>query len=211
MEYSPWNVLRDVVISVLVMRTSKPLNAADLNLSQEKFTKTPDNHRPQIVYYTNEDEGIEYSVDEGEVWSIKYFPSTVDKPLRCPEPRNRLSETIRFARYSNITLAAEKRILNRFAQLIVRYTSVNYASAEAYILVHRASLGRQDEATARGERAKQYLVNQRHIDPHRIEILNAGDREKLTIELYLVPPGATIRLSLFRRTFDLITEHYLKP
>jgi hypothetical protein len=199
-EFSPWNVPRDIVINIWVTPMLNQLSIADLKLNPEKYAKTQDKHRPQIVYYRNEEDGIEYSVDEGsgKVGLVKYSPSAADKALRCPEPSNRLNETVRFAQYSNISFASEKRILDNFAQQIVRYSSVNYASARAYILVHRARRGRQDEATARAKRAKQYLVNVRHIDPGRIEIVNASDREKLIIELYLVPPGATLRLSVLR-------------
>jgi hypothetical protein len=62
---------------------------------------------------------------------VKYLPAAADKALKCPEPRNLLSETIEIAQYSNIPLAAERRILDKFAKQIVRYTSINYASAQA--------------------------------------------------------------------------------
>jgi hypothetical protein len=201
-EFSSWNVPRDTVLSIWVTPMNG-LNAADLNLSQKKYIKTQDKHISEIVYYRNEYDGIEYSVndDTGRVGLIKYLPSALDEPLRCPEPRNRLRETVKFAQYSNISFAAEKRILDSFAQQIVRYSSANYASAQAYILVHRGRRRRQDEAAARAKRAKQYLVKVRHINPDRIKIREAGDREKPTIELYLVPPGTNLRLSVVYREF----------
>jgi hypothetical protein len=192
-EFSSWNVPRDTVISIWVTPTLRQLHFADLNLSQKEYVKTRDNHRPQIVYYRNESEGIEYSVDEetGIVGLIEYLPAASDESLRCPEPRNLLRETINFAHYSNISFAAEKKILDRFAQQIIRYTSINYASARAYVFAYGAEHRTVPDATSRAERAKEYLVKAHHIDANRIETLNAGFRKRLTIELYLVPAGGT--------------------
>jgi len=190
-EFSPWNVPSGTVITIWVTLKSHQLEFANLNLSQKEYLKSRDNHRPQIVYYRNESEGIEYSVDEetGTVGSIEYLPATSDEPLRCPEPRNRLSETIRFARYSNISFAAERKILDRFAQQIIRYTSINYASAQAYMLAYTGKGQTVSDATSRAERAKKYLVKRHQIDPDRIKTINAGYRKKPTVTLYLVPPG----------------------
>jgi hypothetical protein len=192
-EFSPWNVSRGTVIAIWVTPKLRQLNLADLNLSQKEYVKTRDDHRPQIVYYRNESEGIEYSVDEetGTVGLIKYLPAASDEPLRCPEPRNLLRETINFAHYSNISFAAEKKILDRFAQQIIRYTSINYASARAYIFAYGAEHRTALDATSRAERAKEYLVKAHHIDADRIETRNAGFRKRQTIELYLVPAGGT--------------------
>jgi hypothetical protein len=190
-EFSSWNVPRDIVISIWVTPKLSELRIADLGIAQRKFKKILDEHRPQIAYYRNEEDGIEYSVDDesGKVGLVNYFPSASDQRLRCPEPRNRLSETIRFAQYSNISFAAERKILDRFAQQITRYTSINYASAQAYILAYWGKRQTVSDATSRAERAKKYLVKRHQIDPDRIETINAGYRKKPTVELYLVPPG----------------------
>jgi hypothetical protein len=169
------------------------LKAADLNLNQNSYVKVRDRHRGNVVYYINEEEGVEYSVDEETnlVGLIRYLPAASDKALKCPDPRNRLNETIEVAQYSNIPLAAERRILDKFAQQIIRYTSINYASAQAYIFVYDDKDGRSRASTMRVERAKTYLVNTHRINPNRISILQAGYRKKVTIKLYLVPPGAS--------------------
>lgn len=194
-EFSPWNVPRDVVLNVWVTPTLL-LDTSGLNLNQKDYMKIRDEHRPQIVHYLNRREGIEYSVDEEThtVGIVKYLPSAADEPLRCPEPRNRLTETINFAHYSNISFAAERKILNRFAQLIIRYTSINYASAQAYIYAYDGEHQPVFDATSCAERAKEYLVKVKHINANRIETVNAGYRKRPTIELYLVPPGGVAPL-----------------
>ena len=192
-EFSRWNVPRDTVISIWITLRSNQLSAASLNLNQKKYTKYRENHRPQIVRYVNQTEGIEYSVDEetGNVGIIKYVPSAADKSLACPETKNLLYEQVRFAKYSNISLAAEKKILDRFADQLIRYSSKSYASSEAHILAYDGHQSPSGEALTRAQRAKEYLVNVRHIDANRIEIRDACCRQTLNIELYLVPPGAT--------------------
>jgi hypothetical protein len=190
-EFSPWNVKRDTVVSIWVTPKSY-LKAADLKLDKN-LKKVRDEHRPQVSHYINEEEGIEYNVDEetGLVGLIKYLPAAADKALKCPEPRNRLNETIEVAEYSNLPLVAEKRILDKFAQKIIRYTSVNYASAQAYIFAYDDEDGHSRDSVMRAERVKTYLINTHRINPNRITILKAGFRKKLTIKLFLVPPGAS--------------------
>ena len=206
-EFSPWNVPRDTVISIWITPKSY-LKASDLELDKN-YKKVRDEHRPQVIHYINEEVGSEYSVDEETnlVGLVKYLPAAADKALKCPEPRNRLSETIEVAQYSNIPLTAEKQILDKFAQQIVRYTSINYASPQAYIFIYDDGQRRRPDSTKRAERAKAYLVNAHHIDPKRISVLKAGHRKKLTIKLYLVPPGASPpRLGfLFLRNTTLIS------
>src|ERR1041384_5570844 len=63
-EFSSWNVPRDTVISIWVTPRLRQLNAKDLNLDQRRYIKIRDNHRGDIIYYRNDEEGIEYSVDE---------------------------------------------------------------------------------------------------------------------------------------------------
>ena len=168
------------------------LKAPGLALDKD-YKRVRDEHRPQLIHYINEDVGIEYNVDEetGLVGLVKYLPAAADKALRCSKPRNLLSETIEVAQYSNISLAAEKRILHKFAKQIIRYTSINYASAQAFIFVYDDEQFPSRDSRMRAERVKEYLVNTHHIDPDRISILKAGNRKKLTIKLYLVPPGAS--------------------
>ena len=89
-----------------------------------------------------------------------------------------------------MSLRATKGHLNRFAQQLRKYTSINYASAEGHILAYAGRSG-SDNAKARADRAKEYLVRVWHIDPRRIETRYAGRRQRPTIELYLVPPGGT--------------------
>jgi hypothetical protein len=195
-EFSPWNVPKDTVISIWVTPMSY-VRFAELKLDHTKLKKLRDEHVGTIMHYIGEEEGVEYQVDEnkGTVIVIKYLPTAAEEPLRCPEPPNLLRETIRFDEYSDVSFKTEKSRLDKFAKQLERYSSLNYASAEGYILSYAGRCARMGEATARAKRAKNYLAKVRRIDPNRIVIRDAGLRRKPTIELYLVPPGGLAPLS----------------
>jgi hypothetical protein len=200
-ELSAWNVPRDTVISIWVK--PKQLYFSGLKLDLTKYKKMQDDELSYIFNYVDENEGLSYQVNErisGLVTGIKYFPAATDAKLSCPEPANYLKETIKFAEYSEISWAAEKKRLDKFAQQLIRYSLKNYASAEGYILAYGGRRARVDDATARAKRAKDYLVKVRRINPGRIITRDAGHREKPTIELYLVPGGG--RAPLSRPTID---------
>jgi hypothetical protein len=212
-ELSEWNVSPNTVISIWVTPMTNQLSAADLNLGHSKYKKLRDEHVGNIVHYIDEEDGIEYNVDEtnGMVGLVKYLPSASDKNLLCPESPNRLRETVKFDEYSGISFAAEKKRLDKFALQLIRYSLKNYASAEGHILAYGGKRARIDEANARAKRAKDYLVKILDINPKRIETRDGGYRERPTIELFLVPPGGQAPLS--RPTVDakdvqIIKRHY---
>jgi hypothetical protein len=185
-------VSSNVVISISVTPQADEVRFADLKLDQTKFKKLRDYHVGTIVHYIGEEEGVEYEVDEnkGTVIVVRYLPAATDVHLRCPEPPNRLRETIKFDAYSEISFAAEKKRLDKFVEQLHRYSSTNYASSVGYILAYEGRSARNAEAIRRAKRAKNYLVQVHHIDPDRIVTLNAGGREKSTLELYLAPAGS---------------------
>jgi hypothetical protein len=191
-ELSPWNVPRDTVISIWV--TPKQLYFSDLKLDLTKYKKKQDDELSYIFNYVDENEGLSYQVNErisGSVTVIKYFPAARDEKLKCPEPANYLKESIKFAEFSDFSPKTEKKHLDAFARQLVRYTLINYASAEGHILAYAGKRSLLGEAKARAECAKEYLVKVRGIKLARIETRDAGYREKPTIELYLIRPGGT--------------------
>src|SRR5687768_7747846 len=78
-----WQVPVDTVIS-LVVQPKQGLRFADLKLDASKFEKRRDVHDEPIYYYVNQAQGINYTVTEGVITSIEYFPSAKDNHLRCP-------------------------------------------------------------------------------------------------------------------------------
>ena len=65
-----------------------------------------------------------------------------------------------------------------------------HPGTSGYLLVYGARRGRAAESQDAIGRAKAYLVKRRGIDAGRIVTVDAGFKEELTIELWIVPSGA---------------------
>lgn len=178
-----WNVPADTVLSFTITpKTEQRLT--DLHLDESKYVKNYDD--VMTTYYTDRDKGIEYTVSEtGSIESISYIPSTSDNRLRCsgfPEYKRNFAVYIPFATYADIRFSDEKARLDNFA-----VTLLNEPNFKGYITVYAGQRARAGEAQARANRAKNYLVNVRSIEPGRIIPIDGGHREKLEVELYVVP------------------------
>jgi hypothetical protein len=91
----------------------------------------------------------------------------------------------KFDEYGNVNFNDEKARLDNFAIQLQ-----NNPSAQGYIIAYGGRRQRAGEAQARADRAKNYLVNTRGIDAGRIVTVDGGNRENLTVELWVVPTGA---------------------
>ena len=59
-----------------------------------------------------------------------------------------------------------------------------------YIIVYGGRRGtRRDEIRVVGARMRRYLIQDRGVARNRIAVVNGGFRERLTVELFLVPRG----------------------
>jgi hypothetical protein len=66
----------------------------------------------------------------------------------------------------------------------------NQPGTQAYLLVYGGRRGRAGEALKLATRSQKYLVESRGIHADRIVTLDAGYRETLTIDLWIVPTGS---------------------
>jgi hypothetical protein len=90
---------------------------------------------------------------------------------------------LKFDEYGNIKFNDEKARLDNYAIQLQ-----NQPGAQGYILAYGSCAG---EAEARAQRAKDYLVNTRGIDAGRLVTVDGGCRSDLSVELWIVPTGAT--------------------
>lgn len=95
----------------------------------------------------------------------------------------RAPESLKFDEYGNIRFNDEKARLDNYAIQLQ-----NSPTAAATIIVYGTCNG---EGQTRGDRAKQYLVNTRGIEASRITVVDGGCRADLTVQLWIVPSGAT--------------------
>ncbi|HZT58733.1 MAG TPA: hypothetical protein VFA21_08930, partial [Pyrinomonadaceae bacterium] len=88
--------------------------------------------------------------------------------------------------YGNIRFNDEKARLDNFAIELQ-----NDPTSQGYLICYGGRRGRAGEAQRRCDRAKDYLVTTRGIDASRIVTVDGGYKEDLTVELWVVPSGAT--------------------
>jgi hypothetical protein len=80
----------------------------------------------------------------------------------------------------------EKARLDNFAIALQ-----NEPGATGYVIVYAGRTSRAGYAQRRANFARDYLVNTRGIEASRIVTLDGGFRESVSVELWVVPPGAT--------------------
>jgi hypothetical protein len=82
-----WNVPTDVVIRLRLWPKHR-MRIADLKLDPKKFRKIVDEHVIGALYYVNDEEGITYAVQSGEIAFVEYHPAKRDEHLYCGDPAN---------------------------------------------------------------------------------------------------------------------------
>lgn len=187
-----WRVPHDTVVNIIVTPKTRLL-LKDLQVDVSKYKKTSGGHRSEDVIYTNLEEGERITVYLDTVTSITYFPAAVDNHLRC----TKMSDAANAARgtpaypkldsYHDIPFEDEKFHLDNFAINLLETEGL-----KGYIVAYSGRRTRIGEAQARAKRAKNYLVNVRGINATRIITIDGGCRDELTVEFYLVPPGAVL-------------------
>jgi hypothetical protein len=90
---------------------------------------------------------------------------------------------VKFDEYGNIKFNDEKARLDNYAIQLQ-----NQPGSTGTIIAFGTCAG---EAQARADRAKDYLVNTRGIEASRITTVDGGCRSDLTVQLWIVPQGAT--------------------
>lgn len=187
---SLWNVPPDTVIRISVEPKIKS-KISDLKLDKTKYREERDSHLQQILYYRNNEEGlsIEVNTDSGLVNAFTFFPAAKDDYLRCPatqENPDNVGEACsrKFNWYSVDALDEVNKHLDEFA-VQLQYED----DAKGYIIAYDGQHVRTGEAKGWAERAKERLVNTRHIGAERIALIDGGHREIMTIELWIRPKG----------------------
>lgn len=182
-----WNVPRGTVIGIIAYPQTR-LILADLKIDLNRFEKFINSHVVGgRVSYSNKEEGIGIeATSNGEVISIQYFPRANDSDLRCPGTSSSLSneelQYYKFDEYSNLSLTDEKARLDNFAVRLQKG-----AKSKAYILAYASRTTRSRQALERAKRAREYLMKKWRIDSRRIEVRFAGNRDKPTWQLCIVP------------------------
>ncbi|MFL6208706.1 MAG: hypothetical protein ACJ74W_07620 [Pyrinomonadaceae bacterium] len=191
-----WNVPADTVLQFTVTPKAKPL-FSDPSLDNSKYVKTNDD--PITINYTNVQEGIQYTVQNGQVLYIKYIPSSKDNNLRCAGFPSYSAEVAQYRPYDSFTKKSKVVTFARLDNFALQLLTSSIW--KGYIIAYAGKVSKQGEAKVMAEKAKQYLINKHKISPHRIVAIDGGYKETAEFELYLIqnnmlPPRPIPTLSL---------------
>jgi hypothetical protein len=182
---SEWQVPKGTVVSITVALKTIVLFSA-LTVDESKFQKTSDPHMLSAIEYLNGTEGESISVVNGEVKSFTYFGGAANSHLRCPNVQVG-TETIgapsyRLDVYGNLRRKDEEIRLDNFAIELMRRPE-----AKGYVFIYSGKDIASSSARRRANRAQNYLVRIRSINPMRLVVLYAGKKSEFAVELYIVP------------------------
>lgn len=182
-----WQVPQGTVLEIIISPKST-LMLSELNIDERDYKRTDNPNRPATATYVNEQKGQRIDVFDSQVTSIRYFPAAKDTHLRCSgestfsEAQTSTHDYHWLDRYGRIAFTAEKRRLDNFAIHIQKNPD-----AVGYLIVYAGRSAFVDEAEAWAKRAQAYLIKVRNVPSSRVVTIDGGYREKLTVELYLVP------------------------
>ena len=172
------------------------LLVSNLNLNEKSFRKyeAPDSEDREHVGFLDETEGLVVVAFKGLVSEMIYVAAASDRQ-RCPDFYQRLEDLARvrtsicglakFDEYGNLPFSDEKARLDNFVIQLL-----NEEGSVGYIIAYAGRKAVVAEAQLRANRARDYLINVRQINPERLKALDGGHREDLTVQLSIVPPGA---------------------
>lgn len=120
----------------------------------------------------------------------------------APETRTAAASTpsgaAKLDRYSELSFEEEKTHLSQLAARLRREPE-----AQGYIIVYGGRCSSNTEAQARGERAKEWIINRHGIDASRLVSIDGGFRETLSTELFAGPLDAALpELTAAREPLD---------
>lgn len=188
-----WNDPVGTVIQMTVYPKIKP-KLTDLHIDESQFEKTRDLHLPDIIHYTNKEEGFSFTVaPNGEADGFMYFAATKDKYLLCsgyaptaqPKPGEAFYDLPPFDKYGNLPFIEEKAILKNLAAEL----RASNSGTQGYIIAYAGKRASHGEAQARANRAKDYLVKAQGIAATRIVAIDGGYRDEAIVELWIRPLG----------------------
>ena len=166
----------------------------NLNLDEKTFTKFDPSQTPGLGFeaFIDKQDGLVILARNGKVEELVYFANASDQ-ARCSGYYDHPEEFVRvgfacglpFDQYGNIRFSDEKARLDNFAIQLQ-----NEEKAQGHIIVYAGRKATVAEAQLRANRARDYLIQVRDINPERIKAVDGGYREELTVILYVAPPGA---------------------
>lgn len=183
-KYSQWRVPANTVESILVT-PSKGFPVSQLSIDQTKFEERSGGHRPEDVYYVNDQDGESVRVYLGDVMSISFYPGRIDAHLGCSTNQTCEGLTPRaFDSIGKVSEYEEKLHLDSFGVALL-----DNRTKSGYIIAYGGKRAAVDEAKKWAEHARNYLIKVRGLPGVQLIVIDGGYREAPTMELYTVEPN----------------------
>jgi hypothetical protein len=188
-KYSQWRVPRDTVESIYIT-PGRVLPLSQLSINESKYKKRSGGHRPEDIYYINEQDGESLRVFMNEVMDITYSPAASDEHLRCAGMTDSSHNNCEglaaaaFDSFGELSQAQEKQRLDNFVIALM-----GQEGSAGYIIAYGGKRSRAREAIERAQGARNYLIKARKFTPSRLKAINGGHREQSAVELFVVTPG----------------------
>ena len=169
---------------------------SDLHLEETTFRKfnPADPPLPGFEALFDDEGGLIVSTFEGKVREFVYLPRSADRK-RCSNYYDTPADFVRimvdacglaFDEYGDLRFPDEKARLDNFA-----ISLLNSEHATGYIVVYAGRKATVGEALTRANRARDYLIAVRHVDPQLVMAVDGGYKDELTVFLYIGPFGTT--------------------
>ena len=104
---------------------------------------------------------------------------------KTPEEKPLCRLPIKFDQYANIRWSDEKARLDNFVIQLMKH-----AETVGYIIVYAGQRATVAETQIRANRARNYLIKVRKIDPQRVKAIDAGHKEDSQVDLWIWPANA---------------------
>ena len=92
---------------------------------------------------------------------------------------------VKFDEFGRIRLSDEHARLDNFA---IQLTQTK--ETVGYIVVYASRKAMVREAQTRANRARNYLINVRKIDPQRVKAIDGGHKEEFQVDLWIIPANS---------------------
>jgi hypothetical protein len=181
---------------LLIQVTPKEqISVSSLNLDEKTFTKFDPSQTSGLGHegFIDKKEGLVIRAFKGMVQEFVYLAAAPDQ-ARCPgyyeNPENFVQIggfvcRLPLDTYGDIRFVDEKARLDNFAIQLM-----NEENAIGYIIVYAGRRATVAEAQLRANRARDYVINVRKINPQRVKAVNGGYHEELTVQLHITPADA---------------------
>ena len=188
-----WRVPKNTVVGIDVY-LDVPRKMSEVLTAGKEYETVQAAHIAGVMWYTDSDEGITFTVENNEVQHIGYGPSGKEKNYKCGEykhaapvvPGMKLKgvEHYPLDEFGNIRFEDAKARLDNF---VIQLFTLQKEDPQwrGYIVVYAARRSRIGWARFKANCYRNYLVRVRGMNPASLFAADGGYREDMQVQLYL--------------------------